>query len=81
VHANVWRPSGYYLSMVLTIMLILLMMQLTKLGFIVFEINLMSLKLLRTGKLWLRIRQERSGSALDQIMKVNTATMSLIIIV
>jgi len=67
--------------MVLTIMLILLMMQLTKLGFIVFEINLMSLKLLRTGKLWLRIRQERSGSALDQIMKVNTATMSLIIIV
>jgi len=62
-------------------MLILLMMQLTKLGFIVFEINLMSLKLLRTGKLWLRIRQERSGSALDQIMKVNTATMSLIIIV
>ena len=50
----------YHLSVALVIMLLLLMMQLEKHGFIVFRINLMYLILSRNGKLWLRLRQERS---------------------
>jgi hypothetical protein len=59
-------------------MLLLLMMQLGKLGFIAFRKNLMFLILLRNGKLWLRMRQERNSSVLDKIMEVNTAARSLI---
>jgi len=40
-------------------MLLLMMMQLEKLGFVVFEINLMYLILSRNGKLWLKMRQEK----------------------
>jgi hypothetical protein len=49
----------YHLLVFLVIMLLLLMMQLGKLRFIVFEKKLMFLILLRNGKLWLRMRQER----------------------
>jgi hypothetical protein len=40
-------------------MLLLLMMQLEKLRFIAFNKNLMFLIVLRTGKLWLRMRQKK----------------------
>ena len=66
--------------MALAIMFILLMIQLGKLGFIVFRINLTYLIVLINGKLWLRIRQERDWSALDQIIEVNTATRRLMIV-
>jgi hypothetical protein len=49
----------YHLLVDLTIMLLLLMMQLEKLGFIAFNEKLMFLILLRNGKLWLRMRQEK----------------------
>ena len=49
----------YNLSMSLVIMLPLLMMQLEKLEFIALDKNLMCLILLRSGKLWLRMRQEK----------------------
>ena len=60
VHTDVWRTaqvsslggSGYYVTFIV--------MQLEKLGFIAFRINLMYLILSRNGKLWLRLRQERS---------------------
>ena len=67
--------------MALITMLLLLMMQLGKLGFITFRKHLTFLILLRNGKLWLRMRHERNCSVLDHIMEVNTATMSLITIV
>ena len=54
------------------------MMQLERLGFIVFRINLMYLILLRNKKLWLRLRQERSLSVSDQTMEVNIAAKILI---
>lgn len=60
VHTDVWDLLRYHLLVALIIMLLLLMMQLEKLGFIVFKINLMYLILSRNGKLWLRLRQERS---------------------
>jgi hypothetical protein len=46
----------YHLLVDPVIMLLLLMMQLEKLGFIAFEKNLMFLILLRNGKIWLRMR-------------------------
>jgi hypothetical protein len=46
----------YHLLVDPIIMLLLLMMQLEKLGFISFEKKLMFLTLLRNGKLWLRMR-------------------------
>jgi hypothetical protein len=49
----------YHLFLALVTMLLLLMMQLEKLGFIAFEKNMMFLILLRNGKLWLRMRQEK----------------------
>jgi hypothetical protein len=49
----------YHLLVALIIMLLLLMMQLEKLGFIAFDKNMMFLILLRNGKLWLRMRQEK----------------------
>jgi len=49
----------YHLLVDLVIMLLLLMLQPEKLGFIVFEINLMYLILSRNGKLWLKMRQEK----------------------
>jgi hypothetical protein len=49
----------YHLLVALIIMLLLLMMQLGKLGFIAFDKNMMFLTLLRNGKLWLRMRQEK----------------------
>jgi len=49
----------YHLSVALNVILLLLMMQPEKLGFIVFEINLMYLILPRNGKLWLKMRQEK----------------------
>jgi len=49
----------YNLLVALVIMLLLLMMQLEKLGFIALDRNLMCLILLRSGKLWLRMRQEK----------------------
>ena len=48
-----------HVSVAFVIMLLLLMMQLEKPGFIVFEINLMYLILSRNGKLWLKMRQEK----------------------
>ena len=61
-------------------MLLLLMTQLEKLGFIAFDKNLMFLTLLRNEKLWLRVRHEKGLSVSDQTMEVNTAGRSLIII-
>jgi hypothetical protein len=49
----------YHLLVDLTIMLLLLMTQLEKLGFITFDKHMMFLILLRNGKLWLRMRQEK----------------------
>jgi hypothetical protein len=49
----------YHLLVDLIIMLILLIMQLEKLGFIAFDKNLMFLTLLRNGKLWLIMRKEK----------------------
>jgi uncharacterized membrane protein (Fun14 family) len=49
----------YHLLVALIIILLLLMMQLEKLGVISFDKNLMFLILLRNGKLWLRMRQEK----------------------
>ena len=50
----------YYLSVALIIMLLLLKMQLEKHEFVVFKINLMYLILSGNGKLWFRLRKERS---------------------
>jgi hypothetical protein len=50
----------YHLLVALVTMLLLLMMQLEKLGFIAFNKNMMFLILLRNGKVWLRMRQEKS---------------------
>ena len=47
----------YNLLVALVIMLLLLMMQLEKLGFIALDRNMMCLLLLRSGKLWLRMIQ------------------------
>ena len=49
----------YNLLVALIIMLLLLMLQLEKLGFIALDRNLMCLILLRSGKIWLRMRQEK----------------------
>jgi hypothetical protein len=49
----------YHLLVALIIMLLLLMMQLEKLGFIALDKNMMFLILLRNGKLWLRMRKEK----------------------
>ena len=48
-----------YLLEAIIIMLLLLMMQLEKLGFIALDKNMMCLIILRSGKLWLRIRHEK----------------------
>jgi hypothetical protein len=45
----------YHILVALVIMLLLLMMQLEKLGFIAFNKNLMFFILLRNGKLWLKM--------------------------
>ena len=71
----------YNLLVALTIMLLLLMIQLEKLGFIAFKKSLTFFILLRNRKLWLRMRWERRWSVLDQIMEVNIVAMSLINIV
>jgi hypothetical protein len=62
-------------------MLLLLMMQIEKLGFIAFDKKLIFLTLLRNGKPWLRMRQKKCSSVSDQTMEVNIAARSLIIIV
>jgi hypothetical protein len=49
----------YHLLVALVIMLLVLMMQLEKLGFIALAKNLMLLILLRNGKIWLRMRHEK----------------------
>jgi hypothetical protein len=49
----------YHILVALIIMLLLLMMQLEKLGFISFEKNMMFLILLRNGNIWLRMRQKK----------------------
>ena len=49
----------YNILVDLIIMLVLLMMQLEKLGFIAFDRNPMCLLLFRSGKLWLRMRHEK----------------------
>jgi hypothetical protein len=46
----------YHFLLDLVIMILLLMIQLEKLGFIAFEKNMMFLTLLRNGKLWLKMR-------------------------
>ena len=77
VHTDVWGPaqvqslsgSCYYVT--------LLMMQLEKLGFIAFDKNLMCLILLRSGNLWLRMRQEKGLNVSDLIMEVNNTGRSL----
>jgi hypothetical protein len=60
-------------------MLLLLMMQLEKLGFIAFDKTLMFLILLRNENLWLRMRQEKGCSVSDQTMGVNIAASILMI--
>ena len=57
------------------------MMQLKKLGIIALEIELMCFLLLRSGKFWLRMGQEKDWSLSYLIMEVNTAAKSLIVIV
>ena len=59
VHTNVWGPSQVQSLGVSHYYVILLMMQLEKLGFIALDKNLMCLIILRSGKLWLRMRQEK----------------------
>jgi hypothetical protein len=49
----------YHLLVALVIILLLLMKQLEKLGFIAFNKNMMFLILLRNGKHWLRMIQEK----------------------
>ena len=49
----------YNLLVDLIIMLILLMMQLENIGFIALDRNMMCLIQLRSGKIWLRMRQEK----------------------
>jgi hypothetical protein len=59
VHTDVRGLSQVSSLVDLVIMLLLLMMQLEKLGFITFNKNLMFLTLLRNENLWLRMRQEK----------------------
>jgi hypothetical protein len=49
----------YQLFVALIIMLLVLMIQLEKLGFIAFDKNMIFLILLRNGKLSLRMKQEK----------------------
>ena len=49
----------YNLLVPLIIMLLLLKIQLEKIRFIALDRNMMCLILLRSGKLWLRMRQEK----------------------
>jgi hypothetical protein len=49
----------YHLLVALVIILLLLMKQLEKLGFIALKKNMMFLILLRNGKHWLRMIQEK----------------------
>ena len=60
-------------------MSLLMMMQLEKLGFIAFDKKLMFLVLLRNGKLWLKMRQEKGLSVSDHTLEVNIAARSLMI--
>ena len=62
--------------MALIIMLLLLMMQLEKLRFIAFNKNMMFLALLRNGKIWMRMRQEKGIIVSDKIMELNIETRS-----
>ena len=71
----------YNLLVDLIIMLILLMMQLEKLGFIALDKNLMCSILLRSGNIWLRIRQEKGGNVSDLIMELSTVARSLTVTV
>jgi hypothetical protein len=59
VHTMYGDQLRYHLLEYLVIILLLLMMQLEKLGFIALDKNMMFLILLRNGKLWLRMRQEK----------------------
>ena len=59
VHTDVWGLAQVNLLVDLVIMLLLLMMQLGKRGFIALDINLMCLILLISGNIWLRMRQEK----------------------
>ena len=63
----------------LIIVLLLLMMQLEKLGFIELDINMMCLLLLRSGNLWLRMRHGKYSSVLELITEMINATRSLIV--
>jgi hypothetical protein len=49
----------YHLLVALVIILLLLMIQLEKIGFIAFDKNLMFFIFLRNGNLWLRMRHEK----------------------
>jgi hypothetical protein len=57
--------NRYNLLVSLIIILLLLMIQLEKLGFIEFDKNMMFLILLRNGNLWLRMSQEKVLSVSD----------------
>ena len=65
----------------LIIMLLLLMVQIEKLGFITLDKNMMCLLLLISGKLRLIMRHEKGLNVSDLIMEVNTAGRSFIVIV
>jgi len=52
-----------------------------KLGFIVFEINMIYLIFPRRGNIWLKMREEKCQSVSYLIVKVNIATNILISIV
>ena len=52
------KQLKYNLLVALIIMLLLLMMQLENFGFIALDRNVTCLLLLRSGKLWLRMRQK-----------------------
>ena len=59
VHTHVWRPAQVQSLGVSCYMLLLLMMQLEKLAFIALDKSQMCLLLLRSGNIWLRMRQEK----------------------
>jgi hypothetical protein len=58
IHIGLWDQLNYHLLVSLVIILLLLMMQLEKLGFIAFDKNMMFLIFLINGNIWLRMRKE-----------------------
>ena len=60
VHTDVWGPSQVQTLGGSRYYLLLLMMQLEKLGFIVLDRNMMCLLLLISANIWFGMRQEKN---------------------